>query len=648
MRMGRMTSYTWKSAVSGDWGTSADWSTAGGPVNFDYDTAVLGATGADYTVSFGGETFSIGTIQIETADLTLAVNGGTLSAGELVAVAGSTIDVDSGAFFPVVSSGALDGVLNVNGGTVALNGVALAATSTIDLTGGGVLAFTGDMTAPAGSLIEVTGGSGTISASNQLSGGGTVLAQGGTLDLDVPAGGVTVAIGASAGSAVDVSGPVYYGTTLTAVFEGSGGALVYSNVGNNSGITYAIQGLNVSGSDSVDLSQAGGLTVVSGGIGSGSSGTVVLSNGDTLALSGIAGASAAGWKMMAAPDGGSGTAFSLSPVCFVGGTRILTETGEVAVEDLRPGDRVVTLVERRQVVEVVRWIGERRLDLTAHPRASAAAPIRICRGAVRRDVPNRDFLVSPDHAVLLDGVLICARLLVNGMTIRQELGWTSVRYFHVELDRHAILLAEGMAAESYLDTGNRGFFANGGAPLVLHPDLMGEERRVAGSCAPLVSDEGSVQPVWERLADRALGLGYAASEGVSDADPGLRVVVGDLVLKPVSVAGGRHVFVLPALTEAARVVSRCGVPGEVRPWVEDRRVLGAYVERVTLRDGAEVLDIPLDHAALAEGWWALEVSGAGMRRWTNGDARLRVVPCGRPVVLEIRLAESSMRYRVAA
>ena len=182
---------------------------------------------------------------------------------------------------------------------------------------------------------------------------------------------------------------------------------------------------------------------------------------------------------------------------------IQTPDGERPVETLCTGTQVITLVDGEEVPRTVRWLGHRRIDLTRHPRPETVAPIRIERDAFADNVPHRDLLVSPDHAIFVDGMLICARQLVNGTTIRRETGWTSVDYYHVELNEHAILLAEGLPAESYLDTGNRGFFANAGAPLVLHPDLTDETdypTREAGSCAPFVSDEASVRPVWQRLA----------------------------------------------------------------------------------------------------------------------------------------------------
>src|SRR4029077_9499561 len=133
------------------------------------------------------------------------------------------------------------------------------------------------------------------------------------------------------------------------------------------------------------------------------------------------------------------------------------------------------------------------------------APIRIERDAFADGIPHRDLLFSPDHAIFVNGMLICARQLVNGTTIRQDRDSSAVHYYHVELGEHSILLAEGLPAESYIDTGNRGFFANSGMPLALHPDLTDEAdypTREAGSCAPFVSDEANVQPVWQCLADR--------------------------------------------------------------------------------------------------------------------------------------------------
>src|SRR5215472_4558249 len=199
-----------------------------------------------------------------------------------------------------------------------------------------------------------------------------------------------------------------------------------------------------------------------------------------------------------------------------------TPDGELPVEKLRAGKQVITLVDGQEVAKTVTWLGRRRVDLARHSRPETVAPVRIRRGAFADGIPHRDLIVSPDHAIFVDGKLICARQLVNGSTIRQETDWTAVDYYHVELDQHAILLAEGLPAESYLNTGNRGFFANGGAPLMLHPDLTDETgypTREAASCAPFVWDEASVRPVWQQLADRAA---VALPETTHDAE--LRLV----------------------------------------------------------------------------------------------------------------------------
>ena len=166
----------------------------------------------------------------------------------------------------------------------------------------------------------------------------------------------------------------------------------------------------------------------------------------------------------------AGTNFAFSPggvflgpiACFALGTRIGTIRGGVAVEDLRIGAPVRGQVSGR--LRRVRWIGRTSVVLARHPRPWDVAPVRIRADALAPGKPGRDLLLSPDHAVLVEGVLIPVRYLVNGATIRQE--WAdAITYLHVELDGHDVLLAEGLPCESYLDTGNRGAFAPGVATL---------------------------------------------------------------------------------------------------------------------------------------------------------------------------------------
>ncbi len=135
--------------------------------------------------------------------------------------------------------------------------------------------------------------------------------------------------------------------------------------------------------------------------------------------------------------------------CYVTGTRIrvLREhtIQDVPVERLRVGDLAITAAGKPRPI---RWIGTRAYpDLTA-PQADR--PVRIAAGALANGVPARDLRVSPDHCLWLDGLFVAAGHLVNGTsTIRGE-AVRDLTYWHVELDSHDLLLAEGAPAESFL------------------------------------------------------------------------------------------------------------------------------------------------------------------------------------------------------
>jgi hypothetical protein len=101
-------------------------------------------------------------------------------------------------------------------------------------------------------------------------------------------------------------------------------------------------------------------------------------------------------------------------------------------------------------------------------------------------------------------VLIPIRNLVNGTTIAPQ-QVDRITYFHVELARHDVLFAEGLGAESYLDTGNRSAFEGGGPVLALHPDFA-QEVWQARACAPQITHGPILIAACRRLARRATQL----------------------------------------------------------------------------------------------------------------------------------------------
>jgi autotransporter passenger strand-loop-strand repeat protein len=184
--------------------------------------------------------------------------------------------------------------------------------------------------------------------------------------------------------------------------------------------------------------------------------------------------------------------------CYAAGTRVLGLAGEMLVEDVRAGDWLVTMRPGGPAARRVVWVGSRRLDLTRIDAPERARPIRIRAGAIAAGVPERDLRVSPWHALYLHGHLFEARHLVNGSTIIVEHHTSHVTYHHIELDAHDVILAEGCAAESYLDTGNRDMFE--GPVMALHARFGGPR---VDPCVPVVAEGALLEDVRASLTSRA-------------------------------------------------------------------------------------------------------------------------------------------------
>jgi len=298
--------------------------------------------------------------------------------------------------------------------------------------------------------------------------------------------------------------------------------------------------------------------------------------------------------------------------CFAAGTLIDTTGGQVAVEDLRAGMEVFCESGR---IAPIRWIGHRVVAPSRHPRPLAVTPIRVRASAFDKGLPLRDLVLSPDHALYIDGVLVPVQRLVNDTTVRRECV-DRIVYYHVELDRHAILYAEGMAAESYLDTGNRDAFDNA-MLTAIRPDFSPRDRAAWDTlaCAELVEDGERLEAIRARLAARLAVLGI-------EQPPEFGVTLGGV---------GRIGVEVPAGTTRVRLRSRNLVPQG-----ESRR-LGAAIVRLAIDDVA----VALDAATFADGFHAIE---EGFMRWTNGTALVWLDPAPLARHLEIdvcRLVEAA-------
>jgi hypothetical protein len=127
--------------------------------------------------------------------------------------------------------------------------------------------------------------------------------------------------------------------------------------------------------------------------------------------------------------------------------------------------------------------------------------VRVVADAFGVGEPRRDLFLSPDHAVFIENVLIPVKYLINGTSIAQ-VKVNEVMYHHVELAAHDVLIANGLATESYLDTGDRPNFSNGGGAMVLHPQFSAHVWEGMGY-AKLVVSGREVDSIRHRLDTRA-------------------------------------------------------------------------------------------------------------------------------------------------
>jgi len=491
-------------------------------------------TGGSWEAS-GTGTLSLLSGPIITDNATITLNG-TASAFESGSGTPQTID-------NTLTTVGTSGVLNLLGGRNFQTSDSLVVGGTVQLGGGTLTA------ANSGVIINVGGrivGSGTLDPGTGVADAGVIEAEGGT--LAVPQSGILSGAGTlqvdALASLVLTANSNPYGEriinngTIDAAFSGISGKLEMSGSYSGTG-GFLVQGSSLGGTTILELpvnlsanvafdTNAGELLLdfapsFNGTVsGFGNSNTIVMDDigdavsatlsGDVLTINGSGvtqkitlnvssmNYTDAVWTVS---DNVNDTVATLKvsgvtpAACYVKGTRIMTETGEVAVEQLAVGDVVhAHFAGSTRIV----WIGHRHVNCRRHPKPVNVWPVRVAAHAFGPRMPQRDLLLSPDHAVFLDDALIPIKHLINNKTIVQEKVDT-VTYYHVELGEHDVLLAEGLPAESYLENGNRSAFDNVSDVVSLYPDFGGRRREAFG-CAPLVVTGAKLDAVIARANAR--------------------------------------------------------------------------------------------------------------------------------------------------
>jgi Hint domain len=198
--------------------------------------------------------------------------------------------------------------------------------------------------------------------------------------------------------------------------------------------------------------------------------------------------------------------------CFLRGTQIWTPLGEKRIEDLRVNNLVVTSLGEAKPIQ---WISARRHERRPGQKwADEIAPIRVARSALGPNTPHRDLYLSRYHCLYLDGVLIPVVDLINDSTIaryRTE-DLREIEYFHIKLERHSVIYAEGAPCETLLGAAaaaseNVEFSLpeKPAAPILGYNGRRAMLRgRLRSAISPLIDIRTKLDIVRDDLAERAL------------------------------------------------------------------------------------------------------------------------------------------------
>jgi Hint domain len=413
------------------------------------------------------------------------------------------LKIDAGANYLLQGASIFDGTNFGNGGTTLINN---AGTFEVANAGGQSSDIFAAMKT-SGTLAVDSGASLELSNATLTNDGLVTVGTGASLDV---ADTVNADTGSAGKFVIGTDATVEFGASVasnqTVIFASDGTGV--ARLDDLAAFNGAIKGLQVGDMIAISPAGLGGFSTITSATpgaydaATGTTSVVLADNGNTVATLQFDGNYSSNSFSVAA----NGGALDLSDptattfACYCRGTLIRTERGEVTVEDLAIGDKVMTVSGRARPIK---WIGRSNV-VTRLCDPLRAWPVRIKAHALAEAVPSRDLLVSPDHALLIDDVLIQAGALVNGNSIVRETNVAeTITYFHIELEDHELIFAEDAPAETFVDNVDRLSFDNWAE----HERLYPTGNAIAEMPYPRVKAHRQVpRSIRERLTERCVQL----------------------------------------------------------------------------------------------------------------------------------------------
>jgi len=431
-----------------------------GTLNITDGALVAPTPGGEGTIEIAVQTGSTGAVSVDG-------KGSQLQGTDLVI--GGTSEASGGQGTLSVSNDGLASVSHIrvwDHGAINLAGGAI--TGDIDLFAGGSVMGYGTITGTFSNYGTVTASGGTLTLIGLVDGSGSLnIDDSSTLDVFGVGSGIAVSFGSS--------------TTNEMLIIGSRADFSATISNYLAGDIINIDDIDFAASESANLLSGNVLQIVFDG------GTYDIQLNPDEDYSGDY------FHIAAAADGTGIDITQDSVACYGIGTLIETAAGETAVERLSIGDLVRT---RSGALRPIKWIGRRSYAGRFIAMNRDVLPVVFKTGSLGNALPRRDLCVSPHHAMYIDGLLIEAKDLVNGESIVQARGVERVDYFHIELDSHDVIIAEGAFSETFIDDDSRAMFHNAPDYRALYPNEVPVEPLY---CAPRVHEGEALEAIRQRL-----------------------------------------------------------------------------------------------------------------------------------------------------